>query len=136
MTNTVKLGEKIRIARKELGITQASLAELCGYTSRSSINKIELGINDIPQNKIVKFAEVLETTPADIMGWTETEQIKLPPDKADLTEGEQMWLELYNRVSDDTRDLLIKMMESFDRIPEDKQKLALQMIRVALGDRE
>ena len=56
------------------------------------------------------------------------------PSKVELSEGEKMWLELYNRVSDDTRDLLVKMMVSFDRIPEDKQKLALQMIRAALGD--
>ena len=42
-----------------------------GYKSKSTINKIELGINDIPQGKIVKFAEVLFTTPAYLMGWEE-----------------------------------------------------------------
>ena len=59
MTNTVKLGEKIRQARKELGITQASLAELCGYTSRSSINKIELGLVDVPRSKLILIAKAL-----------------------------------------------------------------------------
>ncbi len=58
------------------------------------------------------------------------------PEEPQLTEGEKMWLDLYNRVSDDTRELLIKVMDSFDRIPEDKQRLALQMLRAALGDHE
>jgi hypothetical protein len=40
-----------------------------GYKSKSTINKIELGINDIPQSKIVQFAEVLGVTPKHLMGW-------------------------------------------------------------------
>ena len=44
-------------------ITQEELATRMGYQSKSSINKIEKGINDIPQNKIVKFAEVLSLAP-------------------------------------------------------------------------
>lgn len=120
--------------RKNLGMTQEDLARMMGYKSKSTINKIELGINDIPQSKIVQFAEVLGTTPADLMGWNEEEKSS-PSDKVELTEGEQMWLELYHRLSDDTRKLLINTMDSFDRLPKDKQKLALDMIRVALGDR-
>ena len=125
------VGDNILNRRRELGLTQEELAKRMGYKSKSTINKIEMGINDIPQSKIVKFAEVLYTTPAQLMGWDEEDS---SPEEPKLTEGEKMWLELYNRVSDDTRDLLVKMMVSFDRIPEDKQKLALQMIRAALGD--
>ena len=112
------IGENIQRLRKSLGWTQEDLAKRMGYKSKSTINKIELGINDIPQNKIVKFAEVLETTPADIMGWTETEQIKLPPEEIELNEGEQMLLEL------------------FRKIPEDQQGLVLNLIRAALGNPE
>ena len=60
--------------RKELGITQEELAFKLGYKSKSTINKIELGINDIPQSKVVKFAEALKTTPAYIMGWEQEEK--------------------------------------------------------------
>lgn len=128
------IGRNISRIRKSLGMTQEDLAKMMGYKSKSTINKIELGINDIPQSKIVQFAEVLGTTPADLMGWNEEEKSS-PSDKVELTEGEQMWLELYHRLSDDTRKLLINTMDSFDRLPKDKQKLALDMIRVALGDR-
>lgn len=58
------------------------------------------------------------------------------PEEHRLTEGERLWLELYRRVSPDTRNLLIKLVDSFDGISEEKQKLALQLIRVAFGDLE
>jgi hypothetical protein len=61
---------------------------------------------------------------------------KTSPTESELSEGERMWMELYHRLSAETRELMIHTMEGFDRLPKDKQKLALQMIRVALGDRE
>ena len=69
------LYENIRRRREELGISQEELANMLGYKSRSSINKIEKGINDIPQSKIVEFAKALRITPEELMGW------KLPNDK-------------------------------------------------------
>lgn len=68
-----KIGENILAARKRAGLTQEELALRMGYKSKSTINKIELGINDIPQSKIIKFAEVLGTTPGALMGWVSEE---------------------------------------------------------------
>ena len=109
------IGSNISRIRRELGLTQEDLAKLMGYKSKSTINKIELGINDIPQSKIVQFAQVLGTTPAELMGWKEEEESSSPTE-ADLSEGEKMLLELFRRV------------------PEDQQTLVLQMIRAALGN--
>lgn len=66
-----KIGKNIATKRKELGMTQEELAAKMGYKSKSTINKIENGTNDIPQSKVVKFAEVLDTTIAYLMGWEE-----------------------------------------------------------------
>lgn len=63
------IGKQIRERRTELGLTQDELAKKLGYKSKSSINKIELGVNDIPQSKIEQFAKALDTTPAYLMGW-------------------------------------------------------------------
>ena len=52
----MELYQRIRKRREELGLSQEELAQKMGYKSRSSINKIEMGENDIPQKKIVKFA--------------------------------------------------------------------------------
>lgn len=65
----MELYQRIRKCREELGLSQEELAQKMGYKSRSSINKIEMGENDIPQSKIVQFARALNTTPAYLMGW-------------------------------------------------------------------
>lgn len=66
----MNLYDRIKSRRIELNISQQELAEILGYQSRSSINKIEQGINDIPQSKIKDFAEALNTTPAWLMGYS------------------------------------------------------------------
>lgn len=65
------IGERIRDRRIELGMSQDELAEKMGYKSRSTIAKIEKGVNDVVQANIVKFAEVLNTSVAHLMGWEE-----------------------------------------------------------------
>ena len=63
------LNERIRERREALGLSQSELAKLLGYSDRSTIAKIESGINDITQSKIEAFAQALQTTPAYLMGW-------------------------------------------------------------------
>lgn len=65
----MSLGQQIRIHREKLGLTQEELAKRLGYKDRSTIAKIENDVNDITQSKIVAIAEVLQTTPAVLMGW-------------------------------------------------------------------
>lgn len=69
------IGERIKAARLKKGYSQTELAELLGYKSRSSINKIEKEGRDIPRSSIVKFAEILDVTPAYLMGWEEYSDI-------------------------------------------------------------
>ena len=68
----LEIYKRIRARREELGISQEELAKRMGYKSRSSINKIEKGENDIPQSKIVAFAQALQTTPEALMGWEQS----------------------------------------------------------------
>lgn len=67
------LYKRIRARREELKMSQEELAKKLGYKSRSSINKIELGENDLPQSKIMAFAKALGTTPSYLMGWQDEE---------------------------------------------------------------
>lgn len=67
------IGERIKKRRTELGMSQQELAEKTGYTSRSSINKIELNQRNLTQSKIKTIADALETTPAYIMGWNDVD---------------------------------------------------------------
>lgn len=72
----MELYKRIRERREELGLSQDELSQRLGYKSRSSINKIEKGLIDIPQSKIQLFAEALFTTPEQLMGW-ETDRGKI-----------------------------------------------------------
>lgn len=56
------VGDNIKKRRFELNLSQQELADLMGYKSRSTIAKIESGENDINQQKLRKFAQVLDTT--------------------------------------------------------------------------
>jgi len=61
--NTLKdIGGRIRELRIAAGLSQSELAARMGYSSKTTIAKIEGGKIDIPQSKIVLFAEVLNTT--------------------------------------------------------------------------
>lgn len=65
------IGQRIKNMRELAGLTQEELAKKMNYKSKSTINKIESGINDVTQSKIVAFAAALNTTPAHLMGWDE-----------------------------------------------------------------
>ena len=62
-----KIGEQIRARRIEIGMSQQELAERTGYTDRSSITKIEKGVNDITVGKIDEFAIALRINPNELM---------------------------------------------------------------------
>lgn len=67
----LELYRNIKKLREEKGMSQDELARLTGYTSRSSIAKIEKGDVDLQQSKILAFAKALGTTPGKLMGLTE-----------------------------------------------------------------
>ena len=101
---------RIRELREKLGLTQDELAKKVGYTSRSTINKIELGKNDISQSKIAAFAKALNTTPAYLMGWEEKEP------------------------ATDDDELFQKNVELFNSLSDEKQKQALDFLRFLKGE--
>ena len=87
----LELYKNIKRRRQQLKMTQTDLALKMGYADKSMIAKIERGNVDLPQSKILAFANALETTPGELMGWdyeteaTETvdniyklDKIKLP----------------------------------------------------------
>ena len=63
------IGNRIRQRRNELGWSQRDLAAKMGYNNNSTITRIESGKVDIPQSRIVQFADVLGVSVAYLMGW-------------------------------------------------------------------
>lgn len=68
----MKMGDKIRFHRQRKHLTLDEVASKVGV-SRQTMSRYETGvINNIPSDKLEKIAEVLDITPAYIMGWEES----------------------------------------------------------------
>lgn len=107
----MNIGEKIKHRRKELRWSQRDLAERMGY-NHSTITRIETGKIDIPQSRIVQFAEVLNTDVVYLMGQEEEK-----PTAED-------------RLSENMKQLI----DFVKTVPEDKQELALKLLRTIVED--
>ena len=119
----MKFNEKLTVLRQERGMNMTEFAKLLG-TSKQVIARYEKGENTPKITTVAHYAEVLGVSLqylinedcTDKRGKSDKNQNS--PAEPKLTEGEQMLLDLFRRV------------------PEDKQELVLQMIRVALGNQE
>lgn len=72
----LELYENIKSRRLALNMTQSELAEIMGYADKSMIAKIEKGIVDLPQSKIIAFANALKVKPGDLMGFDGVKPLK------------------------------------------------------------
>lgn len=70
----MNIGERIRLKRNEKGWSQRELAAKMGYSNHSTVGKVETGKVDLPQSKVVQFAEVLNVSVAYLMGWEEMQK--------------------------------------------------------------
>ena len=72
----LQLYHNIKNRRLKLGLTQSELAKELGYSDKSMIAKIEKGAVDLPQSKIIAFAEALNVSPSDLMGWDTDDDVQ------------------------------------------------------------
>ncbi len=71
----MSLGENIKRKRTELGYTLEDVARRL-KTSRQTVHRYETGvISNIPSDKIELLAEVLNVSPAYLMGWDSSEDV-------------------------------------------------------------
>lgn len=59
-------GERVKQIRTAKGMSQDELAIKSGYTSRSTISKIEHGHADVPRSQIVLIAQALGVSPMEL----------------------------------------------------------------------
>lgn len=72
----IQLYKNIKERRIQIGMSQDELAKKTGYTSRSSIAKIEKGEVDLQQSKIELFAKALGVSQSELMGWEENATVE------------------------------------------------------------
>ncbi len=142
------LSDRIKQRREALGMSQAELAELLGYSDRSTIAKIEKGTNDITQSKIEAFAKALRATPAYLMGWENdsgeqdleltaldvAKWLDVSPDAVELVMEEMAWPdptkpEVLSKISAEVERR--KLYSVGQRIKEARQKVGLTQKELA-----
>ena len=106
----MNLADRVKQRREELGLSQEQLALRMGYSSRTSINKIENG-RPCSQKIIARLAEALNVSIPYLMGWEDEEEEK--PTVQD------------DELSEYTRELI----EEIKKLPEDKIQMLLQVAR-------
>ena len=73
----LQLYKNIKARRLQLGMSQEDLAQKVGYSDRTSIAKIEAGKVDLSQSKIFAFAEALNISAPELVGY-ELDNSSLP----------------------------------------------------------
>lgn len=107
--------ERIKALIDSSDLSYQELEKLTGI-KKSSLQRYASGVTTkIPLDVIEKLSKAFNVSQEYLMGWDEN---KDSPSEPQLTEGEKVLLDLFNRV------------------PEDKQQLVLQMIRAALSSQE
>jgi transcriptional regulator with XRE-family HTH domain len=107
--------DRIKSEMLRNSLTLLEIEQRTGIKKSSMQRYVSGETGKIPMSAIEKLADLFGVSGAYLMGWDEK---KDSPSEPQLTEGEKMLLDLFNRV------------------PEDQQQMVLQMIRVALGSRE
>ena len=104
----MKIGERIKLRRKELGMSADKLGAILGK-DRSTIFRYEKGdIENLPLDILQPIAKALMTTPQYLMGWGDDRKTNSPND-IKLTEGEELLLNLFRQIPEDQQQVFLEM---------------------------
>lgn len=109
----MRIGERIRQRREELGLSVDDLAKKLGK-HRATVYRYENGnIENMPADVLIPIAHALLTTPAELMGW-EDEEKKQPLDMEGLSDAQKDLIALVSRLPEDVcAAMLIALRQQF-----------------------
>ncbi len=112
------VGERIRNLREKADISQTDLAKMVDI-SKQTLYKYETNVvTNIPSNTIEKIAYVLKISPAILMGWENT--LNLKSDTFSLNEFEKKIVIAYRQADDITKTMVQRVLNIEEIIPETK----------------
>ena len=121
--------ERIKLLVEESGKSYQELEKITGI-KKSSLQRYASGATaKIPLDVIEKLSKTFNVSQEYLMGWSEDTTESNQPAEQKLTDGERMWLELYHKLSSETREQLIEAFSLFGGLSEDNQKSVLQILR-------
>lgn len=118
------------------GMKQIELSRLTKIDS-GTINNYLSGKYEPKQDRLEIIAKALDVSPVWLMGYdVPMGRDKKTPDTIKLTEGEEKWLMLYNKLSSETRTTLIEFAEVFEKMPTETRQFLLAGIRASLDNQK
>ena len=105
------LADRVRQRREDLGLSQEQLALRMGYSSRTSINKIENG-RPCSQKIIARLADALNVSIPYLMGWEDEEKEKPTVQDDGLSEKRKALIEFAQSVPEDKAEMILRVMKS------------------------
>ena len=113
---TVKeFGKRVKDTRESKQMSQDTLARLCGYTSRTTICKIEAGIQGVPLKKVDTIAQALNVSKDFLLWGREVENIVIEAEtvRPSAKGKKAVLMSWINEMSDEDVDKLLNVIELF-----------------------
>ena len=107
----IEFGQRVKMYRKNKGMTMEELALAVGYSNRSSIAMVEAGKRDISHEKVLAIANALGVDPYLLMFGEEETEIPIVTDYV-LTDGERELIVEYRKLSTKEQDLILKILKA------------------------
>lgn len=125
------IGDKIKQLRTEREWSQEQVARMLGYKSRSTINKIELGINELTQSKIVAFANLFGVEPWQLLNDEPLNmaEIKSQWERTDRERMIQAEVKVYEDVQSMFGKAAFELLSCFNQLNKAGQEKALAQIQ-------
>ncbi len=102
------IGDKIRLHRKALGLTQTELGEKLGVKT-NAVSKWECGrVDDIPTSKIKAMAKLFDVQPSYLID----EKQPAPKDEDELNAEDKRLLTMIHNLSPEDRERIVAIIEA------------------------
>lgn len=102
------IGDKIRLHRKALGLTQTELGEKLGVKT-NAVSKWECGrVDDIPTSKIKAMAKLFDVQPSYLID----EKQPAPTNEGELNAEDKRLLTMIHNLSPEDRERIVAIIES------------------------
>lgn len=127
---TATVTERLNQAMRLKGIRQTDLCKLCNIP-KGAMSLYVSGAYEPKQERLEALAIALGVDIAWLMGYDvgmspSNNNIENAPEEPKLTEGEEMWLELYHLLTDESKAILYNTIPTLRSLPKEKQATAAQ----------
>lgn len=109
--------KNIKRLRKMLGMTQSELAEKVGYKGKDMISRIEAGQVDLKRERVIDFANALNVSPNELMGWQEFDE-------------NSVLLNLLGNESQEFKNLIIEFIDLYHNATDDEKAKVVKVLKV------